>query len=320
MDMKVCSKCKRELPASKEYFFADCHKKDGFDSACKECKGRKFGRYMYYEKALKGNRICTSCKRELPATLEYFNAAKKVKKDGLQSTCKECKGGTFGVKQLNKVYESVKGYKYCVKCKQQLPANEEYFFKGNGYLGLHDNCKKCEGHEYGIHAVNMVYKAKEGYNYCNMCHKELPATTDYFVSSKGKHKGLVSICKDCMKTDQFRKKSYIHLNRRKTRKQNCIATLTSDEFEECLAYFDFKDAYTGLPMEIISQDHVIPLSKGGGYVKQNIIPCEKSINSSKNNSDMETWYRQQPFFDEGRLQKIYDWIGMKDDVQQLSIL
>jgi hypothetical protein len=143
MDMKVCSKCKRELPATKEYFFADCHKKDGFDSACKECKGRKFGRYMYYEKAHPGHRTCTNCKRELPATLEYFDSQTKVKKDGLRAVCKECRGSTFGIKQINKVLESKDGYKYCNLCKKELPL-DNFYKTTSGYAGYHDRCKKCD--------------------------------------------------------------------------------------------------------------------------------------------------------------------------------
>lgn len=143
METKVCSKCRRELQATKEYFFADCHKKDGLDSACKECKGRKFGRYMYYEKAKAGYRTCTSCKRELPGTLEYFDSQTKVKKDGLRAVCKECRGSTFGIKQPNKILKSKEGYKYCSLCKKELPL-DNFYKTTSGYAGVHDRCKSCD--------------------------------------------------------------------------------------------------------------------------------------------------------------------------------
>lgn len=93
------------------------------------------------------------------------------------------------------------------------------------------------------------------------------------------------------------------------RKNKCESTLTKAEYQECLNYFNYADAYTGLPMKTESQDHVIPLSKGGGYTKKNIIPCDRAINASKCNSDMETWYRKQPFFSEERLEKINQWMS-----------
>jgi hypothetical protein len=96
---------------------------------------------------------------------------------------------------------------------------------------------------------------------------------------------------------------------RKARKKKVIADLTSSQWKECLKFFNYKDAYTGLTMNTISQDHIIPLAKYGIYSKTNIIPCDIKINSSKNNNDMEEWYKKQPFFTKERLQKIYEWIN-----------
>jgi len=36
--MRICSKCKRELPATTQFFFKDKRRKDGFANPCKECK------------------------------------------------------------------------------------------------------------------------------------------------------------------------------------------------------------------------------------------------------------------------------------------
>ena len=35
---KICTECKRELPATPEFFWRDKYAKDGFMSQCKECK------------------------------------------------------------------------------------------------------------------------------------------------------------------------------------------------------------------------------------------------------------------------------------------
>lgn len=48
MIMKICTKCKKELPATTEFFFADRRGKHGFRSICKICDSLK--RKIYYTK------------------------------------------------------------------------------------------------------------------------------------------------------------------------------------------------------------------------------------------------------------------------------
>lgn len=47
----------------------------------------------------------------------------------------------------------------------------------------------------------------------------------------------------------------------------------------------------------------------------NIIPCNSYANTSKHNADMEEWYRQQPYFSEERLQKIYEWVNLQKNIK-----
>lgn len=86
-------------------------------------------------------------------------------------------------------------------------------------------------------------------------------------------------------------------------------TLTAADWEECLKFFGYKDAYTGLPMKHISQDHIIPITSFGDTIRNNIVPCEKATNSSKCDNNMIVWYKQQIFFDKNRLNKILEWMG-----------
>ena len=54
-------------------------------------------------------------------------------------------------------------------------------------------------------------------------------------------------------------------------------------------------------------DHIIPISKNGPHEIWNLVPMARSLNSSKNNKDMLTWYKSQECFDRERLDKIYQW-------------
>ena len=54
-------------------------------------------------------------------------------------------------------------------------------------------------------------------------------------------------------------------------------------------------------------DHIIPINKNGKHEIWNCVPMTKSYNSSKQDKDLLEWYKEQPFFSEERLQKIYEW-------------
>ena len=50
----------------------------------------------------------------------------------------------------------------------------------------------------------------------------------------------------------------------------------------------------------LTLEHVIPLSRGGLHVPENLLGSCRSCNCSKNASPVEEWYRAQPFFSEER--------------------
>ena len=71
--------------------------------------------------------------------------------------------------------------------------------------------------------------------------------------------------------------------RRKSRKRALPATLTLTEWRAILAAFGHKCAYCGASRKKLTQDHVHPLSKGGAYTVQNIVPACGRCNSAKGN-------------------------------------
>ena len=68
------------------------------------------------------------------------------------------------------------------------------------------------------------------------------------------------------------------------------------EFGNCCAYCGQRG-----DMQI---EHVEPISEGGPHDIGNIVPACGPCNYSKRTSEMESWYRQRPFFSELRLQAI----------------
>lgn len=62
----------------------------------------------------------------------------------------------------------------------------------------------------------------------------------------------------------------------------------------------------------LTQDHFLPLSKGGEYTVNNIIPACKNCNCSKQDKDFSEWYSKQEFYRKERELKILEHVyGIK---------
>lgn len=66
----------------------------------------------------------------------------------------------------------------------------------------------------------------------------------------------------------------------RTRKRGLPATLTLEEWEQIQKQFKHKCAYCG-KIGKLTQDHVIPVSLGGGLTKDNIVPACLPCNGAK---------------------------------------
>ena len=68
--------------------------------------------------------------------------------------------------------------------------------------------------------------------------------------------------------------------------EEIINTLTSNEWLGILKKYYWRCAYCGKEFDLFNRptrDHIIPISKGGDNVKENIVPACKSCNSKKYN-------------------------------------
>lgn len=168
---------------------------------------------------------------------------------------------------------------------------------------------------------------------CNRCGREMPSTAEYFHSDKRNKDGLTGYCKACQ--SQYAKQYYItnkskllgssaryyaenreerllyskkytangmeriswHRHRAATR--SLPSTLNVEQWNEIKNKFDNRCAYCGLETKL-EQDHFIPVSRGGGYTHQNVVPSCKSCNSRKGYKEFSSWYRTQSFYSEDR--------------------
>jgi len=91
----------------------------------------------------------------------------------------------------------------------------------------------------------------------------------------------------------------IKSQRRRSLKCLLPTTLTEKQWENIKQYYNNRCAYCGkeLPLE---QEHFIPLSKGGEYTINNIIPSCKSCNCSKSNKNFFIWYPKYKYYTKER--------------------
>lgn len=249
-----------------------------------------------------GAKVCSKCKQEFPATSEYFwkDSTKKI---GLGSQCKACRNP-----ERRKKSSTANGYKKCTRCNLEFPATSEYYYKKKaGKYGLDSRCKAC----------HVIYRKKN---------KE--RIKEYHKMNYVKNKEKIT-----RRNSEWNRKNKISAVRRKQRrrseKQNLESSLSDKQWKEIKSIFNYRCAYCGMAEvvhlkkhnEHLHQEHFVPISKGGEYTRNNIIPACRSCNASKHDANFFEWYPTYNKYNDKRENKILKYLGYKKyGIQQLNIL
>lgn len=212
--------------------------------------------------------------------------------------------------------------KICTECNQILIANNLNFHKQKGGLyGLNSVCKKCRNKKRRkryqqnknrelknnkIWRLNNLNYFKDRYN----DNKEmiLDRQKQYYEKNK----------KEILEKNKIYRINNPHIgfnnhNKRRNKLQNQGRGINKDQWLEMMLWFDFRCAYSEEYLggdnnkNIRTIDHIIALDNGGLNEPWNCVPMYKPYNSSKRDKSMEEWYKQQEYFSEERLIKIYTW-------------
>jgi len=92
--------------------------------------------------------------------------------------------------------------------------------------------------------------------------------------------------KQYFKTPKGRASQQRGRTNRRVREKNIINTLTTQEWIDILKKYKYRCAYCGCKFDLFNRptkDHIVPISKGGDNVKENIAPACRSCNSRKGN-------------------------------------
>lgn len=284
--MKKCSKCGRWKVFNNINFSKDKKSKYGLRCCCKECQRKASKEYANKNK----DKIKERNK-------EYY----EQKKDKI----KEYNKKYYEQNKKAKPKEKPPKHKACTSCGKLLPNTKEYFYEGgkrkDGTKPLKSICKECEKLYHRtqdkIYYQNNKEAKKEYSHEYNKNHREERSKRwqEYRKSEHGKQ--------------VIAAKRFNERNRRRLWKQNQGKGITSEQYKEVMSFFDWKCAYSGekLKKDTRTLDHIIPLKQGGDHEIWNLVPMARSLNSSKCAKDMLEWYREQDFYSEARLAKIYEW-------------
>jgi len=326
---KKCTKCKVEKPMTTEYF---SRMKDGFQFQCKECRKkyhtdkreeilRKRNEKYRLEHPLKhtvafsdGMKLCCKCNELKPSTNEFFNNLKKAK-DGFRHECRECRKLEYendserAIEKSRKYYEDNKE-KVLLKTKKYKEENEEWYQEYNkSYYKENQELIKTRSADYYHDNKDEILVRFKAYRVKN---KEILKLKKKKYNKNPNFKPMT----DEEKT--LAKRVYKH--KREAAKNKLPKTLTKHQWLSTVEEFKNCCAYCGKNKKL-AQDHFIPVSKGGEYTHNNIIPCCLNCNSSKSAKSFFDWYPNYKYYNKVRERKILIHLNYNiNRVQQLSIL
>ena len=219
-------------------------------------------------------------------------------------------------------------FKKCTKCGEWLVASEvDFRKKKGGKYRLTSQCKKCEAEynkqRYENNKDKILKQNKQWYEvnkdkileYHKQYNKQYREDNkdniaeqrkQYYKDNKGK---IAKLNKQYRDTPHGQVATFNSHCKRRIREQNQGSGIIKEQWLECMKFFGFRCAYSGqvLSKDTRSLDHIKPLNQGGEHEIWNLIPMYKPYNSSKKDKELLEWYKEQPFYSEERLQKIYEW-------------
>lgn len=238
-------------------------------------------------------RICTKCLKKFPLEEKYFR--KRTDRGTYRTICKECERENRRINyEKNKEIIKAKVKKYREENKEKVKETKKKYTEKNA-----ENIKKKQKQYYESNKRKLLSQNKEYYK--NNKDK---------IRSKQKEYRDNNLEKIKAKNKKWRNDNKEHIrilnNTRRYKIRKTICTLSKKQWEESKKYFQNKCAYCGKEKKL-TQDHFIPVAKGGDYTKNNIIPCCFNCNCSKQDNDFSEWYIKQKFYSKERENKIYDY-------------
>ena len=149
---------------------------------------------------------------------------------------------------------------------------------------------------------------------CSCCGKEKPLCDFYVQSYTGIPMGQ---CKQCIsikrRVVRGKQKHSKFVSKEKIRAMEDIDYELND-WRDAMLHFEGRCCYCGKPegrarADKFDREHLVPLSRGGKAVRENIVPACRTCNRGRGNRPLFPWFREQKFWTQERENNIVLWIG-----------
>lgn len=253
---------------------------------------------------------CSSCGVEKPATTEYYGKVNK-NKDGLKSKCIICYKEYM--RNYNKKHYAENKEQYKQNHKKWAEENHERMLnlQRDWYQKNYQIIKEKENQRSREYFENHPDYKKERYQSTKAHHNEL--TKNWYNKNKDRHKELTKRWrKDNRELANTYCVNYQH------KKKGLPFDFSVPDWYACLEYFHQSCAYCGEKRDNLEKEHFIPVSKGGSFTKDNIIPACKSCNVSKHANNFFEWYPSRIYYDKEKENNILKYLRKTEEEARLQ--
>lgn len=305
---KVCSKCKETK--SIECFGNSSSTKDGLHAWCKECVKNHNKNY----RAKNREEIKESKKRYRE---EHKERISEHEREYYQKNKEKIKQKSKNYRKENREYVKEYNKKYHEENKEKLKElMKRYHEENKEKLNKKKKQYREENKEKILEYSKTYYEEnKEKISKYNKKYREenRGKVLEYHRRRyREKRQSYLDYSKE------NRDKFILTAQRRRARFRNLPCTFTAEEWSECKSHFSNSCSYCGMTEEEhfkiyneqLHQDHFIPVTKSGGYIKENIVPSCRNCNCSKGNSDFFEWYSNQAYYNKERERNLLKFLGI----------
>ena len=238
---------------------------------------------------------CSKCFEVLPMNKYHFISQKK-NVSGLGASCRGC-AKDWRAANIEHLKEYNRNYQ--LENKDTLKAYRSDYYKKNKEKYKIAHKKRYDNNKKEILEYQKIYYKKNR-------SKVLQYHEQYYKRNKTHKKHYDSNYRENNK-EKVRYWGRLSSHKRRAAYHSLKSSLTFKQWKQALSHFNHQCAYCG-STESLEQEHVIPVSRGGHYTPDNIIPACRSCNASKNNKIMQDWFTQHENYSVERMANILKYV------------